>query len=73
MLASHVRLMVGEGSGVQETDPHRPIPELSLSPPAQHKLGNHPNTNDQCENIIMEEADAVAEIIHVDKALGSCG
>ena len=31
------------------------------------------NFYDRCDNIVTEEADAAAEIIHVEKALKRCG
>ena len=39
--------------------------------PLNHKLGVLTLYN-RCDNIVMEEADVAAEIIHVDKALGRC-
>ena len=37
-----------------------------------HKLGVICTFYDQCDNIVTEEVDAVAEITHVDKALERC-
>ena len=39
----------------------------------KHKLGVICTLYDWCDNITMEDADVVAEIIHVDKALSRCG
>ena len=41
--------------------------------PLNHKLGVICTLYDWCDNIVTEEADAAAEIIHVDKALGRYG
>ena len=38
-----------------------------------HKLGVIRTLYDRYDNIVTEEADAEAEITHVDKALGWCG
>ena len=38
-----------------------------------HKLGVICTLYDWCNNIITEEADAVTEITHVEKALKRCG
>ena len=41
--------------------------------PLTHKLGVIRTLHDQCYNIIIEDADAAAEINNVDKTLGRCG
>ena len=41
--------------------------------PLNHKLGVICTLYDRCDTIVMEEADAAAEITHMDKALGRCG
>ena len=73
LFKSHIRMM---GEGVCEGQVYRKVTHMDqyLSCFRSHHLFNHKlgvicTLYDQCDNIVTVEADATAEIIHVDKAL----
>ena len=70
-LGSSIRMTEG-GGGVKATHANQYM-RFYCHHPLNHKLGIIRTLYDWCDNIIMEEDEMAAEIIHVNKALGRCG